>query len=177
MAPLPNNNTAVYYLDYDVEGHGHTIQARFSETGSVNDAAAMLDAFLTAFGTNLYLINILGARVRDAGGNVSYPVTWDGDATYGSGTEGQYATAQYGDFVGRSIDGRRCRIAVFGVKGIVDTAGDDFRFPSSVGYVGAALAVLEASGDTPCSISGLPVNWHQYMNSGINAYWRNHIRA
>jgi len=74
-------------------------------------------------------------------------------------------------------DGRRCRVAIFGLKGIVDTSGDDFRFPSSVGYVGAALAVLEADGNVPCSISGLAVNWHQYMNSGINAYWRNRIRA
>jgi len=177
MAPLPSNNTAVYYLDYETEGHIHTIQARYGSGGSANDAAAMLDAFLTALGTNIYLYNIQGARVRDAGGSVTYPVTWDGASTYGSGTEGEYASAQYGDFIGRSIGGRRCRIAIFGVKGIVDTSGDDFRFPDTVGYVGAALAVLRASSDTPVAIDGDPVNWHDYMNSGINAYWRNHIRA
>lgn len=177
MAPLPSNNTAVYFLDYEVESHQHTIQARFGSGGSVNDAAAFLDAFLTAFGTNIYLLTIIGARVRDVGSDVTYPVTWDGAATYGSSTEGEYASAQYIDFIGRSIDGRRCRIAVFGVKGIVDTGQKDFRLASGVAYVGAALAVLEASSDVPVSISGEPVNWHQYANTGINAYWRNHIRA
>jgi len=177
MAPLPSNNTAVTFVDYSCEGEDHTIQMRHSSGASVGDALATIDAFLTALGTNIYLLTITGARERDISANVTYPVTWPGAATYGSSTEGNYASAQYGDFIGRSIDGRRCRVAVFGLKGIVDTAGDDFRFPSSVGYVGAALAVLEADGNVPCSISGLPVNWHQYMNAGINAYWRNRIRA
>lgn len=176
MAPLPSNNTGVFYLDYTTEGQDHTLQIRFGTGSSALEAAGVADAFLTALGTNIYVWTINGARVRDVGTNVSYPVTWDGDTTYGSGTEGAYATAQYGDFVGRSIDGRRCRIAVFGLKGIVDSTDDNFRFASSTAYVAAALAALEALPECPVSISGEPVNWQQYMNTGINAYWRNHIR-
>lgn len=176
MAPLPSNNTGVFYLDYTTEGQDHTMQIRFGTGSSALEAAGVADAFLAALGTNMYAMTINGARVRDAGASVSYPVTWDGDAVYGSGTEGLYATAQYVDFVGRSIDGRRARIAVFGWKGIVDTTDDNFRFSSSTGWVAAALAALEALPFCPVSISGEVVNWQQYANTGINAYWRNHIR-
>ncbi len=177
MAPLPPNNTAVYFLDYSVASHNHTVQCRFGSGGSVGDAGAFMDAFLTAFGTELYLITVIGARVRDQGSDVTYPVTWDGAATYGSDVGPEYASAQFADFIGRSIDGRRARIEMFGLKNIIDGSNNDFRKSSAVTWVGAVLAVLGASSDVPVSISGEPVNWHDYVNTGINAYWRNHIRA
>lgn len=176
MAPLPNNNTAVFYLDYSCEGKPHTLQIRYGTGSSALEAAGVADAFLSALGTNMYVMTIQGARVRDAGANVTYPVDWDGDNTYGSSTVGAYATAQYVNFVGRSIDGRRCRIAVFGWKGIVDDSDKNFRFPVSTDWVTAGLAALEALPFCPVSISGEVVNWQQYANTGINAYWRNHIR-
>lgn len=176
MAPLPSNSTGVFFLDYTTEGRQHTLQIRFGTGSSALEAAGVAEAFLTALGTNMYVMTVDGARVRDAGGSVTYPVTWGGPATFGSGTEGLYATAQYVNFVGRSIGGRRCRLAVFGWKGIVDTGDDNFRFSSAVGWVAAALAALEALPECPVSVDGDVVNWQQYANTGINAYWRNHIR-
>lgn len=177
MAPLPNNSTGVLYVDYTTEGEEHTLQLRFGDPGSFNDAMDVAVALFAAMDSFLYSISSIACRVRDAGGNVTYPVSWTGDEAYGSSTEGHYATAQYADFVGRSIDGRRCRVAFFGVKGIVDTTGKDFRFPSSTTWVGDVLAALRAGDTSPVSISGLVVNWYDYADTGINAYWRNRIRA
>lgn len=163
-------------MDYSVGGFDHTLQARFSPDSSALEAASFVSAFLSAVESQLFTITVLGARVRDAGGSVSYPVDWDGDDVYGSGDDGAYTSALYMDFVGRSLDGRRCRVAVFGSKAGVDLADKNFRFSSVVSWVAGGIAALEALPGTPCSISGESVRWQQYANTGMNAYWRNKIR-
>jgi hypothetical protein len=58
-----------------------------------------------------------------------------------------------------------------------DTSSEDYRLTTGESApVAAALAVLEAGSGTPVAIDGDPVNFHQYANMGVNAYWRNHIR-
>lgn len=176
MAPLPSNNTGVFYLDYSVSQEDHTLQIRFGPGSSALEAQSVAQAFLTALEPVMYVNTIIGARVRDVGTNVTYPVPWTGDAVYGSGAGPHYTSGLYLDFVGRSIDGRRCRVALFGVNVVADGGDNNYRFDSSTTWVTAALAALESLPETPCSISGLPVNWQQYANCGVNAYWRNHIR-
>lgn len=177
MAKLPSNSTAVVYLDYSVDGENHTLQMRRNETASNDDVMAVMDAFLLAISTQVDQITIIGARARDAGGIVTYPLTWPGDPAYGSGTGFHYQSANYADFVGRSIGGRRARVAVFGWKVQADVTNEDYRLTATENAsVAAALAVLEAGSGTPVAIDGDPVNWQQYANLGVNAYWRNHIR-
>jgi len=176
MAPLPSNNTGVLFIDYETCGINHTLQARFDGVQSFNDSMALLDGFLTALDPAMYQINILGARVRDQGGNVTYPVTWTGAASYGNAPGPKQAGAWYFDFIGRSIGGRRCRIEVFGAPVVADETGEDYRLPAATSYIGAALAALESDGGAVCAIDGDAVNWHQYANTGVNAYWRNRIR-
>lgn len=177
MAPLPVNSTATLFVDYQTCGEGHTLQIRFGVGGSAGDAMTVADALLTALSGELRLITIQGARVRDLGGSVTYPVTWTGAATYGSGAGLHFETAYYMDFVGRSLDGRKCRVSVFGHAAPADLTGDDFRmFASDSSAVANALTALEADPNTPVSISGDTVNWHQYADIGTNAYWRNRIR-
>lgn len=177
MPALPGNNTAVLYVDYTVGTFTHTMQFRFNASGSASDAMAAADAFLTALSAGLVTLNITGARVRDAGGSVSYPVTWTGASSYGSGGANPDNSAYFFDFVGRSLDGRRCRVSVFGNSAAADNTQHDFRLNASASAtIANAIAALEADPNTPCSISGDTVNWHQYANVGTNAYWRNHIR-
>lgn len=136
----------------------------------------MLDNVLTAAGTSLFLITIDGARVRDAGSNVTYPVTWTGAATYGSGAGIVGKTAWYIHFVGRGIGGRRNRITFFGNTVIVDPADDNYRISTANATVAAMIAALEADPNTPCTIDGDTTNWHQYANLGANAYWTKKVR-
>lgn len=177
MAALPGNNTAVLYLDYTTCGENHTGQYRFAAPASVNDAMNVADAFYTAISAALNLVNIRGARVRDAGGAVSYPVTWTGASSYGGTGTPHEESAYYISFVGRSLGGHRNRVFTFGYGEAADVSGHDFRVQAADStLVAAALAVLESTSGTPCAIDGDDTNWHQYANLGVNAYWRNKIR-
>lgn len=175
MAPLPSNNTAVLFVDYTVSGEQHTMQAR-PQTGSSNlDVMDVLAAFWAALDDSIFLTNIDGARGRAEGATVTLPVTWTGDSGYGV-TDGEHnTTAQYYDFVGRSILGRRVKLSVFGAGTLVDTVGHDYRLTPS-GLLLDALNVLKSNSDILGAIDGAQIIWYDYINTGINAYWRNKIR-
>lgn len=177
MASLPVNSTACLFLDYSTCGENHTCMVRYGTGASAGDAMALLDALLTALDPGLTQLDVIGARVRDLGGSVTYPVTWSGDAQYGGTPGPHYKSAAYLDFVGRSIGGRRSRIAIFGPGDFFDVANSDYRFTTAdSATIAAAVAVLEGGVDVPVSIDGDAVNWNQYANTGVNAYWRNRIR-
>lgn len=177
MAPIPSNNTGVLFVDYNTCGEDHTIQMRYGSGGSVTDAMTVMENFLNALDPGLNLVTIIGARERAAGGNVTFPVAWTGAATYGGSAGTREKTAQYIDFVGRSVGGVRLRVAMFGVGDVVDTTEHDYRFSRAASaVVDDALTALEASAVAPVAADGDAVSWHQYANVGVNAYWRNRIR-
>jgi len=177
MAPLPSNSTAVLFVDYSGCGEDHTLQVRYGSGSSANDAMTLLDAVWSAMSPRLRLVTISGARVRDISTNVTYPVTWTGASTYGSGAGVHFEAAYYADFVGRSIDGRRCRLAFFCAAAPADVTNDDFRVTAAENAdVSDAIDALNAGSDVPVSISGQAVNWQLYANIGTNAYWRNRLR-
>ena len=175
MAPLPSNNTAVWFLDYTVCGEGHTLQARSGDGVDASEASSDLDQFLSAITDELFELTIVRLRHRAAGSSVSLPVTWSGGATYGSGAGVHADSAQYGDFVGRSFEGRRVRLAVFGWKGTIE--GDDFRVSTAEdSLIADAVALLNGTSDFFLAIDGTVPVWYGYANTGDNAYWRNRIR-
>lgn len=177
MAALPSNSTDVLYVDYTTCGEPHTIQMRFNDDGSVTEAMSKVDEVLTALSPLLRLITITGARVRAMGGSVSLPVTWGGDATYGSGAGVHFETAYYADMIGRSDLGVRVRMAVFGFHAPADITNDDFRLTAAESSdVSNAIDALNASTGVAIAVDGLHATWYPYINVGTNAYWRNHIR-
>lgn len=175
MAPLPSNSTGVLFVDYSTGGENHTVQLRYQDGSSVVDAMIALDEFLTALDTLISVITITGARHRLISADVTLPITWTGAATYGSGTAPHAKSAFYIDFVGRSPEGRRVRVSVFGSAEAIDLVESDYRLPAS-GDVLAAIEALRSNGSTICAIDGLEPIWYDYANIGINAYWRNKIR-
>lgn len=177
MAALPVESTGRLFVDYTICGEGHTVLVRYGTGGNPGDAMALLDAFWIATDALFYHAIITGARVADLGSTVTYPVTYTGASSFGSGAGSHYQTANYIDFVGRSIGGKRVRVSTFGVVTHADTAASDYRWDATENAdVAAGLAVLEAGTDTPVAIDGDPAVWHQYANIGVNAYWRNRIR-
>ncbi len=175
MAPLPHNNTGLIYVDYTTCGKQHVLPVRFSTGGTPASAMGAADAVLTAFGSALQLWTIDGARAQDVGTNVSYPITWTGAATYGTGAGGNEQTAYYNDFTGRSIDGRRVKATFFGVTSPV--TNHNYRVaPGEVAGVDAAYAALIGFNDEFVTISGLAAVWNNYANAGTNAYWTKQIR-
>lgn len=175
MPPLPSNTTGVVFVDYSVGGHDHTIEARYSASGSQAGAMTVIDDLLTSLAAVLFTLTINGARHRPALSNVTLPVPWTGAATYGSGVAVPAQSAWYYNFIGRAPSGRRARIGVFGSNAVTDISAGDYRIPIVGAFVGAR-AVLDAAPDDAVAIDGDTPVWYDYVNCGVNAYWRNRIR-
>jgi hypothetical protein len=175
MAPLPADSTARVKIAYNTCQFDHEVMIRFKEPDTVDDVIADFNSFITAIESLLFLSTFIGAQVAVSGSNVfndvpgSWPVTWGSDAG------AKVSTAWYYDFIGRSLDGRRVRMALFGAKQISTT--DDYRaFSAEVPAIEDGVAILNAAEGTFLSINGFQPVWKPYANSGVNAYWRNKIR-
>lgn len=175
MAPLPSNTTDVWFWDYSTAGEDHTLQMRSSSGITDAEASTAIDTLLDLSDGNLYPITFLGFRHRVAGSNVTLPAVYTGGVTFGTGTTNPGDSAQYSDYIGRSPDGRRVRLALFGFK--TPQVGGNYRMtPAEFPGLTAILAHLNADPDLFVSISGQAPVWYPYANTGVNAYWRNRIR-
>lgn len=175
MAPLPTNLTSVLFVDYSVAGEAHTLQCRFLAPGTLAGAKAAVEAVFTAASGSLFDLTITAARFRNQASTVTLPTDWTGGTSFGGVAGVHTDTANYADFVGRSVEGRRVRVALFGWNTIKDSSQQDYRYQNT-GDVAAVLAVLNATTDVFLAIDGAAVIWKSYANGGINAYWRNKIR-
>jgi len=134
-------------------------------------------ALLVALDPGLTELTVTGARNRELGANVTVPVTWIGDVSYGGAIGPRYKGAAYLDFVGRDTSGRRVRIAIFGPGDFFDATNEDYRFlTTDSSVIAAARSVLDGTANTFITISGEKPTWYSYANTGVNAYWRNRIR-
>jgi len=175
MAPLPPDSTALCITDYNTCELDHSVLIRFTEPNTVDDVVTAFNDFISAFESLLFLSTFIGARVAVSGSNVFNPVAGSWPVTWGSDAGAKVSTAWYYDFVGRSVDGRRVRTAIFGAKQISTT--DDYRaFSAEVPAIEDAVAVLNNAEGVFLSINGFQPVWKNYANSGVNAYWRNKIR-
>lgn len=176
MAALNPNNTARLWLDYLTCGYNHSVQCRIGTGVLPSDGLDTLADLLDALSPSLYLLTVTGARLAVAGSNVSNPIPWPGEDTYGADVGPDAASANMFDFVGRSNDGRRVRACVFGARYAATSDGNYRSVPGEDAALGAARAVLIGTEGEFVTISGLAPDWKQYTNVGPNAYWRNHIR-
>lgn len=175
MAALPHNNTNILYVDYNTGTVDHTLECRYLEPATVEDAMAAVSALLTAVEADLSLITILGARDQGAGSNVSFPVDWDGPATYGSGAGDRQNEASYLSFVGRDPHGHRVLVRIFG-DGSVNNR-ESFRVGAGESaLVANAIAVLEAADNCFFTINNEAPYWKQYANLGLSSYWQRKFR-
>lgn len=175
MAPLPPSSTKRYFLDYTVGTVQHTVMVRVANNITDAEVIEDLDDFLNAVVSFLYEIVIVGLRVALDGSNVTNPVTWTGDATYGNGEADAAGPLRFFSFHGRSDDGRRTNLTMFGSKIADDT---NFRItPAESETVGTVVALLNGAGNNWITISDAPPVWKSYMNVGYNAYWQRHIRV
>lgn len=180
MAPLPDNNTAVYFVDYQFQGRRHTLQMRVVPPATAASAATVAQAFLN----NLLSLmdstwSIEGARFRAAGSAVTLPAT--APVLSGAGTAGNLPPRdhpKFHTFVGRgAVDGRRVRVFLYGLNIVVD---GDYRLN---GPLTGALADARNSlvGNTGTghwrTIGGSEPTWYNYVNQGYNSYWEREQRG
>jgi len=176
VAPLPQNNTARFFLDYSDSQNEHTLMARIGPSADVSDVMTVIHNFLTALDPDLFVFTVLGARFSAASSTISTPVSWSGDAAYGADTMNLNRRPIELRFQGRSVGGRRMSISVYGSK---YTIPDNFRLPNDFDAdLSAAMLVLESAyaAENIVAIDGLEVIPYDYVSFNFNSYWEQESR-
>lgn len=175
MAPLPHNNTAIFYVDYTTCGRDHTVEVRAN--GGLSPAAfgTWFNTFVGHLSTDLLTWTINQVRWSALGSDVSNPVvTGIEGTTRGTGAGTPDSVPAFLNFVGRSSGGRRVRLAIYGYKNQFST----FRLtPTEDTHIGEAVLDLNTVLNGALAIDGLKPVWYPYANVGFSAYWIRAVRA
>lgn len=175
MAALPPSSTARVKIQYTVDGHDHVCQIRYKAPDTTDDVIAGFNDLITAIGPRLHESTFVQASVAALGSDIFNPLAGDWPVGWGDGAAPNYGSALYYDFIGRSLDGRRVRLALFGAQNL--QMGTDYRINTAEDAdVDAAVQVLNEAEGIFLSINGFQPVWYSYVNTGVNAYWRNKIR-
>lgn len=175
LPPLPESNTERYWLIYDVDGNTHKMQQRCPNNHPTASVVSAFDQLLAALSTNLWQIDIIGLERAIQGSDVRNPVTWTGPTSYGLGAPADITQAATYSFVGRSNDGRKNRVFVFGAKVV---GQDDYRYGAAESSpIAAALAVLNGLPNGFLTISGLKPIFKAYANLNVNQHWVKKLRT
>lgn len=176
LEPLPPENTRRVFVDYHTDNAQHTMMFRVAASASISSLQARISAFLTALAPTLSQITIDGVREAASGSTVTNPVDNELDSTYGTGTEVAVVMPRQLRFEGRSVDGRKVSISVYGYEG---GTPDNYRLePEENASVDAAIAELEANATfIGLTISGQPAVWKHYANVNFNSYWERQARG
>jgi len=176
MAALPQSNTARFFLDYSDGVNEHSATFRISNTATLVTIKSQVDTFLDQLSGILFTITILGCRVAVSGSNVTNPTPWTGNTTYGTLSMPAEFAPQELRFIGRSTDGRRVSVSMYGFDGAIPPT---YRITSASNPVieAAILALSNASAlGVGLTITGqLPV-WKAYASFNFNSYWEKEAR-
>lgn len=175
MAPLPDNNTAVLFMDYTSGGQKHTAEVRLpsgATSGSATVAAGVMAIVMKAL---LFPgDSITGARFRQAASSVSFPLTFSAVVGTQAGTPDDDNKPNFVSWTGRSTDGRRVRFTVF--TRAVQPVLQGWRDTTPSAGEAAVLAALMDNDVDARTISGAAPIWNSYVNYGANAYYQRKAR-
>ena len=178
MAPLPENNTARLWIDYNDGENDHSLMARFLAPDTpLSLAMTHVASFLTDISGFLYEITINGARYAAQGSNISLPATWEGDSTYGTDPMPTLLAPRETRWVGRTQNGRRVSFSIYGGK---YTSPDEYRIVSSGANLPnlGVIAINAASEDgVMVAIDGFRATMKNYVDVNFNSYWEAEARS
>lgn len=178
VTALDPTNTERWFYDYTVLGNQHSLMMRTADALDFSQAAEAIDAFLTGIEGSLIEITTVGLRVALAGSNITNDVGTAGlSATYGTGAGSAINAPLQVTFTGRSADGHKARVGIFGWDGQTDASWRITAVESA--DVASGVSVLQGitTGGRFVSISGEPVVWHGYANIGYNDHWVKQART
>lgn len=172
MAPLPPNSTPRFRVHYTNAAKSHTMNIRTNDSPSA--LGVSVNVFMLAIAGILLPTTIDLVEFAAQGSNVfNSVVSGIEGAAYGGGVPIASTPATYVNFIGRSSDGRRVRLAAFGIV----APGGDFRWmPGENASVDSAIDALNHADNHFQAIGGLKPIWKQYANGGFNAYWQKELR-
>jgi hypothetical protein len=179
LASLPTNNTNILHLDYDANGHAHTLPLRIVDGATVGDAITMAASLIPAISA-LWYASTTGvmARWQEKGANISLPISFpDWENAVGTYTGSAAAGRDVPRFISlpiRSQGGRRGRLTLFGIQPFIDDTfryeyGDNVLLDALMDAVGAALV---ATAGKIVGIDGLALLAYNIVNLGMNAHFQ-----
>jgi hypothetical protein len=177
MAPLPPESTPRLYVDYNNIHAAHTLVFRYDPAAPLSAVQAFAHNFLTELAPIMYAITIDGARFSLAGTNVSNPITWTGDASYGTGLQPEVQAPFEIRFQGRGASGRKVSWSLYGCS---LAAPATYRWPAgTIPELDAAITVLRnaAGAGTFITIAGDQPLIKGYVNANFNSYWEQEARG
>lgn len=170
MAALPQSNTARWWLVYNVNSTQHKLMVRTLGSATGAQMNTVFNTLLGIVSAATNQITPLNLEFAVQGSNVRNTVAWTGAPTYGLGTEvGTDGRARTFSAVGRSTDGRKSKLFIFGAKTFSE---GDYRVDIGEGTAVANLIThLNSASGVYLSISGLQPVWKGYVNIGFNDHW------
>jgi hypothetical protein len=182
MAPLPDNNTAVLYMDYTTGRRQHTAQIRLPSSQSPAAGVGVLVSVLTSLQTvlpNTWAVQ--GWRFRAQGQTITLPYAAGASGVFvGTGDPNlpEMEEAREWVFVGRSTaQGRRWELSLYGIK--YNTPAD-YRYNTADMPPGLQDALDNltdaAAGQFIVAIDGDEPVIYPYVNVNYNSYWESRAR-
>jgi hypothetical protein len=175
MPPIPENNTPVWFVDYQQGDFNHTFQVRSQEGESVAGFDAAMLALLPDVGGLVVAGLITGVRFRDAGSDIAVPVDSEriGD-TFGSGSNNPDVAPLSIRFVGRDSIGVRVSITFFGYR----LGTSSWRLTSTENAdVADVVATLNSGPDFFVTIAQNKPIWYPYANINAHDHWVKRARG
>jgi len=170
MAALPPSNTTRWWAVYTNNNTQHRLMVRTAASVTAAQANTFFNTLFNTLAPIIFSTAVQNLETAVLGSNVRNIVAWTGPASYGAGSEaGTDGRARAFSFVGRSVDGRKTKLFVFGGKPFSE---GDYRIDTSEdAAVLAAVNLLNGANGVYLSISGLQPVWKGYANIGYNDHW------
>lgn len=170
MAPLPPSSTERWKYTYQNAIAEHSLTFRLVEGSTIADADSVMSALAVYFDDVVVETTITGLEFAAIGSDIFNPVAGSDmvGSEFGVNEANPTTNSVAATFVGRSVDGRRARLSVFGWFGGVSnyrlTVAED---PD----LGVLIAFLNNPSTPLITIGGLGVIYKQYFDIKSNDHW------
>jgi hypothetical protein len=172
LPPLPASNTKRYFLTQVADTYQHTMMVRVGP--AVTDAAAITElAALCAIFVPIAFVSTAwtALSVAQAGSDVRNPVPgWTTIVGTSAGNQPDLTRPYAWQYKGRSADGRKCKLFVYGLSPTVpDTYEMDPILAGSA--LKSAQVRLNSQPGFYLSISGQQPAWYDRLTVAPNDHW------
>lgn len=170
MAPLPPSSTERWKYTYQNAVTEHSVTFRLVEGSAIADADSVMNALAVYFDDLVTESTITNLEFAAIGSDIFNPVAGSTmvGTTFGTTAANPTNNAVAATLIGRSADGRRSRLSIFGWFGAVSAYRLDVAEDPDLGVL---LAFMNNPSTPLISIGGLGVVYKQYIDIKSNDHW------
>lgn len=171
MAPLPDNLTDRYWVDYSGLMGKHSMLFRTIPGTDLEAATArIVEVVQTLTAWSFTTTVFFQLRRSVVGTDVSFPVPWTPIAGGATAQQLPQDYPQFVSWVGRGLDGVRVKFSLQGTN--VEADADYRQYADNTPQVAATIAALSDPVTPFVTASGGQFILNNYANTGFNAYFQ-----